>query len=239
MVMPVTSLSSYPAFQPFPRMSPPKDFYQGQKPDIQHLLTAGGLFSLGLLLHRLPAVKSSFKYVSSDWKDWAKMALGIASVGQVNQALDWKPPVWLGALETTAIVNPLIAGFSQKTALQTVVMSPLIAGMVLGANYLNDQVATPLQDEYQIPPVLTRMGITLAMMAVGVKAYPKIYWQVATTGILGKEARKNATYAMLGTQAIICSRCGSNHLICISEIGDYLGSLGNWFRSRFSEKKVS
>ena len=204
---------------------------------VRHLLFTAGFLGLGALLHYLPATKNSFKIISSDWKDWTKIALGVSAVGRFNQAMDLKLPPWLVAIETAFVINPLVSGLSKKALLQTVVMAPLIAGVVQGANYLNNHLVEPLKEKAHIPPVLTRLGVTIGVMLIGVKAYPGLYKQVASTGVLGNEAKSKTAQVIIGTEALICGRCGGSHLICMSEIGDYLGGMLNWLKSRSAQER--
>ncbi len=201
------------------------------------LAAAAGFFLVARLLGKLPSTNSTFKYLTSDWKEWAKVALGIASMNQVNDLFGWKPPAWLMAIQTTLFVNPAVSGFTKKMALQTLVMAPLVSAIVATTNYLNDTITQPVQEKLHIPPALTRLAVMISMMAVGIKTYPHLYRKVAETGMMGQEAKAQASKLVVGTEIVTCAKCGSNHLICMSEIGDYIGSMGNWFRGKHQETK--
>jgi hypothetical protein len=204
----------------------------------KHLALAAGLLTIGWLLRRPEfSHESSFKYISSKPADWAKIGLGVAAVNQFNQAFGWKPPAWLSAIETAAIINPMLlpSGFSRRSAMQTLIMAPLIALIVLGTGYLNKNVIEPLNEKYHLPAPLTRLGLTIGMLALGVRVYPQIYEKAATTGLMGQEAKilveKASTQALTGDSMAVCSTCGGNHIICMTDIADFFGGMVNWLKS--------
>jgi hypothetical protein len=200
---------------------------------------AAGFFFVARLLGKMPPAKNTFNYLTSDWKEWTKVALGIASMNQVNDCFGWKPPAWLAAIQTTLFVNPAVSGFTKKMALQTVLMAPLVSAIVAGTNLINDKLTQPIQENLHIPPTITRLAVMVSMMVLGIKAYPQLYRKVAETGMMGQEAKQHASKLVLGTEVLVCTRCGGSHLICMSEIGDYIGSMGNWFRSKHKQEKVT
>jgi len=183
-----------------------------------HLGLAGGLFGLGLLLRRVPAKPSAFKLISADWKDWAKMALGVLSVGEVNKAMTWRPAPWLGAIESVAVINPLVAGFSKRSMGQMLTMAPLIAGLVQGAQELHQYAAPQLKDRFKIPEWVTRLAVSAASIGVGLKVFPLMHRTVGST---------------IGTGAMMCSRGCCQALVCMNEIADFCGGFANWFKRQF------
>ena len=203
------------------------------------LLQAVGLFGVGMLLHRLPTrvPQDGFKTIlPTDWKVWARVLLGIDIVHKINQAFDLKLPPWLGALQAVAVINPLAVGFSKKGLLQTAVMAPVVALVVQGASWLHQKIAKPVQEQCQMSPIMSQIGVTLGLGVISMLAYPKLYKLIASTGIIGKELKEEAmgnASAFASTTFATCARaCSPGSFICLSELADIVGSFGHWFRSR-------
>jgi hypothetical protein len=197
--------------------------------------TAAGLVGAGLLLHQLPprVPKDGFKtMLPADWKVWARVILGIAAVQKLNQTINWKPPPWLGALQAVAIINPIAVGVTKNNFKQMLVMAPIIAGLVETASLLQKSVAKPMKDHYDTPPVLVRLGISLALGIGSLLAYPIIYRRIAATGIIGKELKEQAmnnSSAFASATFATCARgCSPGSFICLGEMADIVGSFGNW-----------
>lgn len=206
---------------------------------LKKLVEAVGLLGVGMLLHRLPArvPKDGFKTVlPTDWKVWARVLLGIDAVHKLNQAFEWRLPPWLGALEAVAVINPMAVGFSAKGLKQTAVMAPVVAGVVQGASLLHQKIAKPVQEQCQVSPLISQIGITLGLGLMSMLAYPKLYKLIASTGIIGKElkqeAAENASAFASATFASCARGCSPGSFICLSELADIVGSFGHWFRSR-------
>ena len=200
---------------------------------LRKLGLAAGMMTTGLLLHRLPASKTSFELVSSDWKEWARMGLGIASVNQLNQALQWRPQPWQQALEVVTALTALSKGILTKSGWRHY---PLLAIsvplLVQGTHALNKWSERKL-DETQstLPRWIPRLAITTLSTVGGVFTLRGVlgsawYGQVSgqTTG--GKTAANKA----LTSGTLVCARCGGAHLVCMSEINDMVASIGSWFR---------
>jgi hypothetical protein len=203
------------------------------------LLEALGFFATGLLLHRLPvrAEPGVRSLLPTDWKVWGRVILGILSVQKVNQAFAWQPPPWLGALEAVALINPVTMGFSRKSLAQMLLMAPVVATVVQGASMLSRALSVPLKERCDIPESLTRLVISIPMAWVGIKIYPRVFKSVARSGILGKdlqEQAKSSGQALMGSAMMAtCARgCTPGSLICMSEMGEIFGGVGNWFQSR-------
>jgi hypothetical protein len=201
---------------------------------IKALSEVAGLMSVALLLHQLPPrlPKDDFKTVlPADWKVWARVILGIAAVQKINQAFDWKPKPWLGALEAVAVINPLAVGFSRNNFRQMMVMAPLVAGLVQGTSYLQQKISGPAQDKANIPPVLTRLGLSLGLGIASFLGYSAIYRRIASTGIIGKELKDKAIEggsAFASATFATCARgCTPGSFICLGEMADIVGSLGS------------
>lgn len=196
------------------------------------ILGSLGLLGVGMLLHQLPPrlPGDGLKTIlPSDWKIWARVLLGIQAIHQMNQAVSWNPPPWLGALEAVAIINPLAVGFSKNAIKQTVVMAPVVAAVVQGASLLRQTVApTPAnQGQCQSTPLLLQAGITIGLGIAAMMAYPWIYKRVASTGIIGQELKAKASQeasAFASTTFATCARgCSPGSFICLSELSDIAG----------------
>ncbi|HEY9687071.1 MAG TPA: hypothetical protein V6C52_08870 [Coleofasciculaceae cyanobacterium] len=186
-----------------------------------------------LLLRRIPARPSSFKWLSSDWKDWARIGLGIAGVNQFNKAINWRPPAWLGAIETVALINPIMLG--RKGLPQLPGMAVLVSGMVGATNLLSNRAEPFLEDKLNLPPGLTRFILSVGTTILGLATYPI----AARSGALGTSAKAQAQSNLTAASGMTaCARCGSAHgLICMTDIGEFFGALGNWFHSKLGDKK--
>ena len=196
-----------------------------------------------LLTHQLPKriPAGPAALLPPDWKVWARIGLGIATVNSLNKALDWKPPAWLVGLETVAVVHPLAVGLSVNTLKQMVVTMPFVAGVVQGTTWLNDQAAEPAKNHLNIPPIVTRLAISAAMLLISVKLFNKVYQPLLNKSILGKwlglETLHQTGSAMFATT---CARgCTPGGIICLSEAGEILGGLGLKTRLGYRQEKRS
>lgn len=206
--------------------------------DVKGILGAAGLFGVGMLLHQLPArlPKDGLKtLLPSDWKVWARVLLGISAVHKLNNALDLELPPWLGALEAVAIINPLAVGFTLNNLKQTAVMAPLVAGVVQGASSLTDKISKPIDENMNVPPIFTRLLLSIGIGIGAVLTYPRIYKSIASTGIIGKELKEKAAQggsAFASATFATCARgCSPGSFICLSEMADMVGGFSTWFKS--------
>jgi hypothetical protein len=212
------------------------------------LAKAVGLIGFGLALHSLPARKSSLgsPLISSDWKDIARIVLGIGAVQQINKALDWKPAPWLSAIQAVAVMNPIATGVLTKEGLlslrnlgQIAVMSVLVAPLVQISATLDKKVLPKLKEDWGIPSWIPRLGMMVGMMGAGLYAYPKMFNWVSRQTImgrplLGQQAMKDALHQLQHAKenaaagAIMCYRnCCAGSIVCLSELGEILSSFMN------------
>jgi hypothetical protein len=212
------------------------------------LAKAVGLIGFGLALHSLPARKSSLgaPLISSDWKDIARIVLGIGAVQQINKALDWKPAPWLSAIQAVAVMNPIATGVLTKEGLlslrnlgQIAVMSVLVAPLVQLSATLDKKVLPKLKEDWGIPSWIPRVGMMVGMMAAGLYAYPKMFNWVSRQTILGRpllgqKAMKDALHQLehakenAAAGMIMCYRnCCAGSIVCLSELGEILSSFMN------------
>jgi hypothetical protein len=202
----------------------------------KQVAAAGGMLAVGLLLHRLPAHPSSFEILSSDWKDWARMALGIGVVDQANKALGWKPEPWQLALETVTAITALSNGFTKKGWRQFPLLATFVPLLVQGTHYLNEFAQKQLEkNDSAITPWIPKVLISVTSTVLGIvtlRGVIKSDWYGKLTG----QNANGSTGQVIGAETMVCSRCGGQHLVCMSEIGDMIGSIGAWFKGHHREE---
>jgi hypothetical protein len=181
----------------------------------------GNALALGLgliFLKRLPANKVHPRLhtplLSSDWKEWAKVFLGIGIVNQTTQAMNVKPPLWLQAMINVMVVGPMAAGFTRKNMIQSAILAPVVAGMVQGTQWASNKSEKPLQEHFNISPGVTHALFSFGMMLGGLKVFPWI--NGAIPGNAGAQAGRS------GLMSTCANGCCSS-LICVNDIGQ-LGS---------------
>lgn len=224
-------------------------------------LIAAGLLGGALLLGKY---RSSARFtehlIPTDWKIWAKAALGIGAISQTTQALNWKPPVWLNAIGTVAVVHPLIAGFSRQSARKLVVLAPMVAGLVQGTSWLSERTEKLLDDKVDVPPIATKLTFSAGMMGLGLFAFPPLLKEMTRQGILGKVARqellhvektlKETTKAGIdkSKQALsqasdrviaaqVCARGCCASAVCVSELGEFASAIWGWLTNQPASKE--
>jgi hypothetical protein len=219
---------------------------RGKKPDYKPLGEAALMMAVGLLSHHLPSRAMPGKsLITTDWKTYARIGLGLAAVQKINRAFNWKPPPWLGALEAVAAINPLTLGFSVASAAQAIIMAPLVSGSVHLAMLLNQAIRPKLPPENKWAPLLSQVLTSIGFAAVGLKLYPKIVKSIArqvakAEGLpqsirkgLSKLSKEGAVAA--GASAVYCSRgCSMGSIICLSEAAELLGGFGTWMKSHLA-----
>lgn len=192
----------------------------------RYVAEAAGLFALGMLTHQLPSRAQAGRWLlPTDWKVFFRIAMGIFAVNRLNKGLNWQPSPMANAVETVAVINPLALGFSKLSLGQFAVMAPLIAGMVGVMTTINQKYGDTIQEKLHIPPLVTRLAMSVGFGVLGYKLFPKIlnriFKNVATAGAA------TATGAAFVTT---CARGCSPSLICMSEVAELGGSLMNWLR---------
>lgn len=153
----------------------------------------------------------------SDWKVWAKIGLGIGSISQANKALNWNPPPWLGAFMNVSIMAALMTGFTRNSARTIAILGPWVAALVQGTAYANQKLEKPLQGKFNIPPVATKLGLSVLSMGAGFAGLPKLMTLAeseAAAGTAAKEASKTRAVATGG-----CACCGGSP-ICFTELAN-------------------
>ncbi|WP_373531281.1 hypothetical protein [Vampirovibrio sp.] len=215
-----------------------------------HLATAGLLFTLGLATHHLPgkALKpETFKFfLPPDWKSWARVGLGVATVGQLNQGMNWKPPAWLTGIESAAVITPMALRFSKASGLTVLLVAPLVAGIVQTSQWANQAFVKDLKQQLKVPEPLSRLMISLTVGGLGILGSLLFHRQIRNLPVeklplkqypsLQKRAealKKNLT-EILGPSMMLrtCPRGCSPSIICLSEIGEIVGGMWHWFQGQ-------
>jgi hypothetical protein len=190
------------------------------------LIIAGLLIMTALLTRTLPTRSPvAERYLlPTDWKTYFRIGAGILAVNQINTAFSLHLRPWMNAVEAVAVINPLAAGFSLASLSQMLVMAPLIAGSVESITALNKMTAKPLKEKYGIPEALTKLVLSLTSGALGIWLFPKVYKQIAQTGIFGKMVKQETSMlGSMGALAACCARgCSPGSLICLSETAELI-----------------
>ncbi len=202
----------------------------------RYLAEAAMLFTIGMLTHQLPVrTLPGRSLLPTDWKAYLRVATGILAVNQLNKGMDWKPPVWLQAMETVGVIHALMVGFSKRYFIELGIMAPLVAGVVSAANYVDQKIASPLEEEAKIPKLVTKIIVSTGFTLASILVFPKVVNAIGRWGILGKAAQataKQGKNVMFGSM-IVGANCGCGNVICISLLGDIVGGFGNWIKAHF------
>lgn len=194
---------------------------------------------VGLATHHLPGkVKSpeNFKFLlPPDWKSWARVGLGIASVNQLNKGIGWKPPAWATGLLSAGVITPLALRFSKTTELTFLLIAPLVATSVQTSQWMNQAFSKDARQKWGVPEPVSRLMISLTIGGLGAvsamaahKAAPG--WNLFGKKIFAPLANKKEALGAFATQT--CARGCTPSIICLSEIGETLGGMTHWFKSR-------
>jgi hypothetical protein len=197
---------------------------------ISSALTAVALVGLGLMLNRIPAKPSAFEMVSTNLEDWVKMGLGVAAVGKVNEAADWKPKPWQHGLETVSLLTFMTQGLRLKGWKHFPLLALNVPVLVQGTHWLSRKTEDYLdRHNSTLPRWIPKLGITLASTLGGVYGLRSVMeapWYRSTMGQFGATAGQQT----LGAETLVCSRCGGTHLVCMEEVSDFIGSMVGWFK---------
>jgi hypothetical protein len=193
-----------------------------------------GLMLAGLALHKLPPVKhASFQFFSTDPKDYIRATLGVAAVGKFNAAADLKLPPWLLGLKPSRRL--LFCQMATKRNYGgTSPYSPCLcrcwsrAPMGLSRrpirHWTNSKV--PYQGGYPSSGSLDAHHHCRRFRTSGHYEYPTI------RELCGQNLWCRCRGGITGAEAVVCARCSGNHLICVTEVTDMVGSLAAWFRQK-------
>jgi hypothetical protein len=193
-------------------------------------LKATALIIPAILLAKFLPSKATSSILPSDWKVWAKIILSVASLSQLNKALQIQPPPWLGAMMNVLLITPLIAGKSGLRLLP--VLLPSVGALVQGTHILSQKTEKPLNDKLHIPPMATRLIFSVLSMGVGIVTLPRLLGAF-------KELIPKTKAGITSTSSVIatCSRGCCTSPICLTEIAEYATALIGWFQGQFKERK--
>lgn len=199
------------------------------KPANHHRLLSGlkaaGYLSTAILMARYAPGKATSELIPSDWKVWAKMGLSVASLSQFNKAMNWEPPPWLGAMMNVLVVSPLVSGRNGLRMLP--ILLPTVGGLVQGTHVLTDKAEHKLQEQYGIPPMATRLAMSVISMGAGFVAIPRLFGLFKNTWLY---PRAEVGKAAMATAASTCSRGCCASAVCVNEIADYGAALAGWLQ---------
>ena len=105
-------------------------------------------------------------------------------------------------------------GITKTSLKQFAIVAPLVAAVVQGAVTLSQKITQPLKDNWNIPPLATKLGISMGMIGFGALVSHKLLKSLG-----------------LGAGVMMtCARgCSPGSIICLSEAGEMLGSIKGWF----------
>jgi hypothetical protein len=193
-----------------------------------------GLMLAGLALHKLPPVKhASFQFFSTDPKDYIRATLGVAAVGKFNAAADLKLPPWLLGLETVTAIAILSNGNQKKLWRHFPLLAVFVPLLVQGTHGLIEATNKALDKQQStLPRWVPQLGISTLTTIAGVLGLRGIMNTQQYVNFVGKTFGADAAVGITGAEAVVCARCSGNHLICVTEVTDMVGSLAAWFRQK-------
>jgi hypothetical protein len=197
------------------------------------LAKAAALITPAILLAKYAPSKAHQEFIPSDWKVWAKMLLSVASLNQINKAINWQPPPWLNAMLNVIVITPLISGLNKRTLKPLIVLAPAVGGLVQATHWVSSQAEKPLQENYNIPPLATQLALSVASMGIGFWTLPVI------SRLPGLAIKQDSATTAASTIVPTCaSGCCSGSIFCLNELVNYSSALGNWLYNSINEKKA-
>jgi hypothetical protein len=121
----------------------------------------------------------------------------------------------------------------------------MVAGIVQAASFLHQSVSKELKEEYGVPSLISRLAISVGMVILGVKLFPKIHKPLMQSAFFQKlfpKSNFSKTGSVLASTMTTCARgCTPGGIICLSEVGELLGGMGSWFKAHptLAEEKKS
>lgn len=200
-----------------------------------------GLMLAGLALHKLPPVKhASFQFFSTDPKDYIRATLGVAAVGKFNTAADLKLPPWLLGLETVTAIAILSNGSQKKLWRHFPLLAVFVPLLVQGTHELIELTNRALDKQQStLPKWVPQLGISTLTTIAGVLGLRGIMNTQQYVNFVGKTFGADAAVGITGAEAVVCARCSGNHLICVTEVTDMVGSLAAWFRQKMGQPTLT
>lgn len=227
---PQTFALSNPAFFQPSSPQPPSPKQPSKEQRLKAAAKALALITPAILLARFApgqSAKQMQQLFPSDWKVWAKMGLGVASLGEFNKALNWQPEPWLGAMMNVAIISPLISGTRGLRMLP--VLLPTVAALVQGTHLASEKAEKPLEEKWNVPPIVTRLAFSAISMAAGFVAIPRMLGAFKGTWVMPEaQPGMGTTSAVTAT----CSRGCCSSTVCLNEIADYGAAFTGWLQGK-------
>lgn len=220
------------------RSAAPEPTHRHAPPTGGQLAQAAGLIALGLLLNRIPPRPSAFELVSTRVEDWAKMALGVLATDKINTALAWKPPAWLQALETVGVLTFISQGLHKKGWKHFPLLAIGVPALVQATLWATETAEAALdRADSDLPRWIPKVGIGVASTLAGVFGLRGIMQAPWYRSAVGRMSGDAASQQVIGAEAVVCSRCGGMHLVCMEEISDFIGAMAGWAHEQFSPPK--
>lgn len=230
---------------PKPVNKPPD---QPIKKQLGHLATAGLLFATGLATHHLPGKTISPKgyqfLLPPDWKSWARVGLGIGAVSQLSQGLGWKPPAWVTGVMSAAVITPMAMHFKKVTGLTFLLIAPLVAASVQASQWMNRAFTQDLKRQWKIPEPLSQLVISLGVGGLGIITSLALHKHAPNWKIFGKQlfeplsAKHKEAMGSFIVQTS-CARGCTPSIICLSQVGEMIGGITNWYKGRLGTDQNS
>jgi len=214
------------------------------------LAKAAALITPAILLAKVEPAEAKTvvkELLPSDWKVWAKMGLSVATLSQVNKALNWNPPPWLSAFMNVAVMTGLMRNLGGNPWKVIGLVGTSVAGLAQLNHYASDKLKGPLQEKYNIPSWATDLGLSLASMGVGILAMPRFLApllaesktsQAATEGKTADNSTQSATprKAELAVMTPCASGCCASP-ICLNEVVNNVSLASEGIKKQISENK--
>lgn len=194
--------------------------------------------------------KLASNIISSDWKDWAKVILGLAGIDAAEKAANWEPPVWLKAGLNVVLVTPFAVRLKPelknvlKNFGQSAILAPFVSGLAAFNHIASEKVEQPLQENLNVPPLATRISFSILTTMLGLLTLPAVSRAItastpkASTGAHSKTPKAGATKAQKessrsGLVGGACACCPS--MICIND----LGQMGSTIIDSYQQKQTN
>ncbi|WP_373531380.1 hypothetical protein [Vampirovibrio sp.] len=228
-----------------PLQSGPSKLSGNQKQMLGHVAKGSGLVLSALLLKKLPKQTSSFRLLSTDWKEWAKVLTAIAGLGEFQKAAKWEPPIWLNAMMNVALVTPLVTRFNLSNVIQGVIVAPFVGGLASLNHYLGDKAEQPAQKYLHLSPTVTHFALSAVSTLAGLAILPGIAkaipqpaksWPGQNSAKTGTGAENTAARASTGT---LCANGCCASLICANDVGQMGSAVMDSYQTRNKERGLA
>jgi hypothetical protein len=218
-----------------------------QKQLLGHIAKGTALLTSTVLLRKLPQQTSSFRLLSTDWKEWAKVLTAIGGLGEFQKAAQWEPPIWLNAMMNVALVTPLVTRFNLANILQGAIIAPFVGGLASLNNYLGDKAEKPAQKYLHLSPTVTHFALSALTTLTGIAILPGIgkaipppakSWpgQNLSKGTTGVKTNNSATRASVGT---VCANGCCASLICANDVGQMGSAVLDSYQNRNKKEALA